>query len=135
MINRNVITMVKNKNKISSTLPFHFPMNSNPTTIIERIKSLTPTLKNSHEALAVFIHAYFEILGFRFLGLGEKGQRASSGDQLPQEWNESGEVYSFRYAHPQSSITFLVKILNMHDQVIVTGLGIEVKQTDRQKIM
>ena len=47
---------------------------------------------------------------------------------LQPKWN-SGSSYSFRYAHPQSSLEYLIKINRLGNKVIVFGLGIGDEKT------
>lgn len=53
------------------------------------------------------------------------------GDQipatpLPQDWNAAGDMFSFRYKHPQSAFIFLLKGVKVGDKLIVHGMAIEV---------
>lgn len=46
-------------------------------------------------------------------------------NRLPQSWNAS-PAFAFRYKHPQSSLTFLIKAVQMADKLIVHGMAVEV---------
>lgn len=47
--------------------------------------------------------------------------------KLPDEWNAHGpHSYAFRYSHPQSSLTFVIKSLKLGERWIVHGLAIGV---------
>jgi hypothetical protein len=48
--------------------------------------------------------------------------------KLPSEWSATGpHCYNLRYSHPQSSLTFVIKIVKLGDKCIVLGLGIGVR--------
>ncbi|CAO3615314.1 unnamed protein product [Mucor hiemalis] len=66
-------------------------------------------------------------VGFRFAGLGDDARQEGDGTVkiLPETWNANGpHSYNFRYSHPQSSLTFVIKIVRLGDQCIILGLGI-----------
>ncbi|KAI9098095.1 PI31 proteasome regulator N-terminal-domain-containing protein [Phlyctochytrium arcticum] len=90
------------------------------------------TLKSPADFSMAFFHAAMLALGFRFLGLGEEKRDyddAGASDvafpRLPSDWNATGDSFSFRYSHPQSSFTFLLKGVKMMDKLIVHAVGIE----------
>ncbi|ORX97921.1 hypothetical protein K493DRAFT_313873 [Basidiobolus meristosporus CBS 931.73] len=59
-------------------------------------------------------------LGFSFSGLGDSGKVDSGETKLPVGWNSS-DCYSFRYTHPQSQLTFLVKSVHIGNKLVVHG--------------
>ncbi|KAF2488208.1 PI31 proteasome regulator N-terminal-domain-containing protein [Neohortaea acidophila] len=97
------------------------------------LASLSPTaspqLKNAWDALALGAHASLLSVGFRLIGLGEDHRIEATSDAtqpqpLPTEWNAGNGSYSFRYAHSQSSMEFLLKINRMANKAIIMGMGI-----------
>lgn len=91
-------------------------------------KTQSPQLKNAFEAVALAAHAGFIAVGFRLIGLGEDHRIDATADAhdpqpLPVEWNASSS-YSFRYAHSQSSMEFLVKINRLGGKAVVLALAI-----------
>lgn len=68
-------------------------------------------------------------VGFRLVGLGEDHRIEATSDPqapqpLPTEWNAHSGSYSFRYAHGQSSMEFLLKVNRMANKAIVMGMGL-----------
>ncbi|KAL6719337.1 hypothetical protein ACLMJK_003576 [Lecanora helva] len=50
----------------------------------------------------------------------------ASPQPLPAEWNASSTSnYAFRYAHTQSSLTYLIKISRLGSKAVINGLAIE----------
>ncbi|CAB4374360.1 unnamed protein product [Rhizophagus irregularis] len=110
--------------------------------------SLKPTeegtdiiLGSSQDALAALFHSIMQAVGFRLVGLGEEDNseednkitnRDTEGNVvgLPKGWNAHGpNSYAFRYKHPQSSFTFLIKCMRLSNKFIVHGMGIEDNRT------
>ena len=98
------------------------------------IKSLpkepSPQLRNPYEAIALLSHACMLAVGFRLVGLGEEKKviipsESEDTQRLPQEWNSSSTSnYSFRYAHNQSSLEYLINISRLGLKAVINGLGI-----------
>ena len=98
------------------------------------IKSLpkepSPQLQNPYDAIALLSHACMLAVGFRLVGLGEGSKLHTDSDSadvqaLPQEWKSSSTSnYSFRYAHSQSSLEYLVNVSRLGSKVVINGLGI-----------
>lgn len=92
-------------------------------------KGTSPQLKNAFDAIALAAHAGLLSVGFRLIGLGEDDRIEASPDAtppqpLPPAWNASSGNYSFRYAHSQSSMEFLLKVSRMANKVVIMGMGI-----------
>lgn len=106
-----------------------------------------PQLKNPFDTVAILAHACMLVVGFRLEGLGEDHrmgklvldcsmtcgrlmyiEEPSEGTDikpLPREWNASSTYdYSFRYAHDQSSLKYMVKISRLGGKAVVNGMGI-----------
>ncbi|KAF1814224.1 hypothetical protein P152DRAFT_392602 [Eremomyces bilateralis CBS 781.70] len=89
----------------------------------------SPQLKGPVDAIALAVHAAMIAVGFRLLGLGEDHQIEASSDSqetqpLPEQWNASS-AHAFRYAHPQSSLEFLIKVNRIGSKVVILGLAVE----------
>lgn len=89
-----------------------------------------PQLRNAFDAAALLAHACMLIVGFRLEGLGEDHQvevksEGTDVHSLPREWNATSSYnYSFRYAHNQSSLKYLIKISRLGGKVVVNGIGL-----------
>ncbi|GES66798.1 PI31 proteasome regulator [Aspergillus terreus] len=82
------------------------------------------SLKTAYEAVALIGHACMVAVGFRLVGLGEEHTIASSESlSLPSEWNSS-DTYSFRYAHSQSSMQYLLKISRLGNNAVIFALAL-----------
>lgn len=90
----------------------------------------SPQLKNSYDALALAAHATMLAVGFRLVGLNEdhrleaQANASSEKSPLPAEWNASSGSYSFRYAHFQSAMDYILKVNRMGNKTVVMGMGI-----------
>ncbi|KAF2226712.1 PI31 proteasome regulator N-terminal-domain-containing protein [Elsinoe ampelina] len=88
----------------------------------------SPQLKSPYDAVAVAVHAAMIAVGFRLIGLGEDDRLPHSDKPvrtLPDNWNlQSPASFSFKYAHTQSSMQFLVKVNRMGTKAVVMGMGI-----------
>jgi len=92
-------------------------------------KDAEPQLKTLYDAVAIVTHACMLAVGFRLVGLGEDHKieadsEPSSPKPLPNEWNANSGSYSFRYAHSQSSMEFLIKVNRMANKAIIMGMGV-----------
>ncbi|TPX53742.1 hypothetical protein PhCBS80983_g06187 [Powellomyces hirtus] len=95
----------------------------------------TPLLTSPADLVMALFHAAMLRFGFRFLGLGEAGNGNGTNQQpdvaegetppLPADWNGAGDMFSFRYRHSQSSLTFLLKGVKVGSKLVVHGMGIE----------
>ncbi|KAJ8657015.1 hypothetical protein O0I10_007349 [Lichtheimia ornata] len=104
-----------------------------PASILHTLAQITPgTLQNPYDALAAATHAIMLSIGCKFAGLGDDARQEGDGTvrALPQEWNSNGpHHYAFRYSHPQSSMTFVIKSIRLGDRWICHGIGIEDNKT------
>ena len=54
---------------------------------------------------------------------------------LPESWNSQGpSCYAFRYSHPQSSMTFVIKSLKLGNRFIIHGIAIEVSIISKSEL-
>ena len=89
----------------------------------------SPQIKNAFDAIALAAHSSMLSVGFRLVGLGEDHRiEASSSPSTPQplppEWNANSGSYSFRYAHSQSSMEYLLKVSRMGNKAVIMGMGL-----------
>ncbi|KAK3684363.1 hypothetical protein LTR37_020364 [Vermiconidia calcicola] len=108
-------------NPLSSRSLAHYMIKSLP-------RDALPQLNNAFDAIAIAAHAGLLSVGFRLVGLGEDHRidatsDASQPQPLPSEWNAHSGSYSFRYAHSQSSMQYLLKVSRMANKAIVMGMG------------
>ncbi|GAB7361656.1 hypothetical protein MBLNU230_g1706t1 [Neophaeotheca triangularis] len=92
-------------------------------------QSADPQLRNTYDAIALAAHATMLAVGFRLVGLNEDHRleaqaNATETPSLPAEWNASSGSYSFRYAHVQSSLDYVLKVNRMGNKAVVMGMGI-----------
>jgi len=109
-------------------------------------KSKRLIFKNSQDAIAALFHSIMLSLEFRLIGFGEEDNldnndisydRDSEGSivTLPEVWNVQGpNIYTFRYKHRQSSLTFLIKCMKMANKFLVHGMAVEDNKTTTLEI-
>lgn len=90
-------------------------------------------LKDSYAAVALFSHACMLAVGFRLIGLGEDHKIEATStpkdaQPLPSEWDASSS-YAFRYAHSQSSMEYVIKILRLGKKALISGLALDHDKT------
>jgi len=77
------------------------------------LKKNKPLCKNKFDLLAISIHSYFNVLGFKNV----------DGNQWVQnDWNNSSDSYTFNYSHPKTKNTFTVKCLVLGEKLLVHAL-------------
>ncbi|KAL4936439.1 hypothetical protein BDV06DRAFT_205054 [Aspergillus oleicola] len=85
------------------------------------------SLNTPAEAVALVGHASLVAVGFRLVGLGEDHTIAptegSDSPSLPAEWNAES-TSSFRYAHSQSSMQYLLKISRLGNNAVIFALAL-----------
>ncbi|KAI9272605.1 PI31 proteasome regulator N-terminal-domain-containing protein [Sporodiniella umbellata] len=98
-----------------------------PSLVLHTASKLVSRLESANDALALALHSIVLCVGFRFAGIGDDARQEGDGTrrELPTDWNQTGpHHYQFRYSHPQSSLTFVIKLVRMGDKSIVLGTGI-----------
>ncbi|KAL2809423.1 PI31 proteasome regulator N-terminal-domain-containing protein [Aspergillus granulosus] len=82
------------------------------------------SLKTPYEAVALICHACMIAVGFRLVGLSEDDTLdPSEAPTLPAEWNIT-TTSSFRYAHSQSSMQYLLKVSRLGNNAVVFALAL-----------
>jgi proteasome inhibitor subunit 1 (PI31) len=66
-----------------------------------------------------------KINDFVLVGLSEAENYVEKNDEIPQEWNQSQESWSFRYKHAKSPNTYVLKILKLGSKLLVHVMAIE----------
>lgn len=93
------------------------------------------SLRSPHDGLAALAHTILTRLGFRLTSLSDepsdKAVQSFAGNALPPAWNASGPgSYTFRYAHEQSSMTFLVKVVSLGARLLIHATALESNRTE-----
>jgi hypothetical protein len=81
--------------------------------------------KNTHQGIVLFLHHVMLAQGFRLIGISEKEDPVEYKDGLPTEWNKSEESYTFKYKHSQSSLIYLIKMIPLSSNLIVSATCLE----------
>ncbi|KAL4820340.1 PI31 proteasome regulator N-terminal-domain-containing protein [Aspergillus spinulosporus] len=83
------------------------------------------SLNTPYEAVALISHACMVAVGFRLVGLGEDHtiESSSISSSLPAEWN-ADSTFSFRYAHAQSSMQYLLKVSRLGNNAVIFALAL-----------
>jgi hypothetical protein len=90
-------------------------------------------LNSPHAAIAFLLHLFMVQRGFRCVGLSENDPitelPSDANPYLPLDgWNRSADVFTFKYKHSQSAMTFLLKCVTLGDRLLVHALAIEDKK-------
>ncbi|TPX40918.1 hypothetical protein SeMB42_g03586 [Synchytrium endobioticum] len=93
-------------------------------------------LKSGADLVMALVHVIMIKFGCRFIGLGEDGPTTTSQEPsasndadnivpLPFGWNSTGDTYSFRYRHTQSTFTFLIKCVKVSNRMVIHAMALE----------
>jgi len=93
--------------------------NIEPVQVLSAIEAEKPKLNSFTDAVVVALHYLMILEEFRFQGEGV------SENKLPEKWNQSSDVYTFRYKHSRSSMTFSLKCLVLEDKLLVHAVAVE----------
>jgi len=89
-----------------------------PEKVLEVAKSFQVKFTSDQDLIVACLHAIMIINEFVLVGLGESENFAEK-NQLPPEWNQSQESWSFRYKHSKASDTCLLKFLKMGSKLLI----------------
>lgn len=92
---------------------------------IEAFLNVKEKFKNTHQGLVIFLHHVMLARGFRLVGLSEKGDPQDYQDVIRPDWNKSEESYTFKYKHSQSSLTYVIKLIPLSSNLIVSAACLE----------
>ncbi|KAJ5792614.1 uncharacterized protein N7503_008592 [Penicillium pulvis] len=91
---------------------------------IKALRDEQPSLRTPYEAIALIGHACMAAVGFRLVGLGEDHTiESTETPTLPAEWNANSTL-TFRYAHEQSSMQYLLRVSRLGNNAVVNALGL-----------
>ncbi|KMP02756.1 hypothetical protein CIRG_02448 [Coccidioides immitis RMSCC 2394] len=84
-----------------------------------------PNLNTAWEAIALVGHACMVAVDFRLIGLGEdrRVEQNAPTAVLPKEWNQT-KIYSFQYAHSRSSMQFILKVIQLGNNAVVSAIAL-----------
>ena len=117
-------------------------MTQDPRGSRKLLSILVDTLSSPLEAISALSHACMLTTGFRFLGCGEDHKAGPQPhphhlectDSIELEFDESNiqklwtsespSHHEFRYAHPQSSMQFIIKVSRMGGKTVIMGVAI-----------
>ncbi|KAK4049308.1 hypothetical protein OIV83_004245 [Microbotryomycetes sp. JL201] len=90
-------------------------------------------INNPTDALAAVIHSVHSILGFRLVKIDSENVQASDDDtgHLPDHWNTSRGSIKFQYKHDQSSLEFVVSVVELGDRLMVAATAVQASSVDR----
>jgi len=94
--------------------------NPEPVQVLSILENDKPKFNTATDAIAIVLHYVMVLEGFHLEGVS-----ASDSTKPPEKWNQSGEIYSFRYKHSRSSMTFSLKCLILEDKLLVHAVAIE----------
>ena len=116
-----------------------------PSALIEQLPRLLPSgdgkgssIQSPQDALALLSHALLTRLSFRLTSISEATAAPVESfveNVLPAAWNSAGPAsYTFRYAHEQSSLTFLVKVVPLGVRVLIHATALESNRTESYEV-
>ncbi|KAF8528805.1 PI31 proteasome regulator N-terminal-domain-containing protein [Hysterangium stoloniferum] len=101
-----------------------------PAALLSSLPKLLHTncvLQSPHDAIVALIHTCMHVLSFRLVGTDDADTIATYPDNLlPDAWNARGPaVYTLRYKHEQSSLTFVVNVSKLATRTIINAIAVE----------
>lgn len=123
-----------------------------PAALLEQLPQLLPDssgsedggaelLRSPEEALAALTHTILTRIGFRLTSLSDAtgsvnvAVQTFPNNRLPPTWNQHGpSSYTFRYAHEQSSLNFLVKIVSLGPRLLIHATALELSRTESYEV-
>ncbi|GAA5821228.1 hypothetical protein JCM10212_005325 [Sporobolomyces blumeae] len=99
-----------------------------PSRLIERARTLVApdaTLSTPSQVLALVVHSIHSSLSFRLVDPVPTPPPSDDPDQeankLPDDWPKQGHELKFRYKHDQSSLEFVVSVIDLGDKLVVNA--------------
>ncbi|BGP20141.1 hypothetical protein JCM10213_000774 [Rhodosporidiobolus nylandii] len=100
--------------------------------LAQRLVSPSATLSSPIQALALLIHAIHSALSFRLVSPAPSPAEESEGadeqphpNRLPGDWPRQGEELKFKYRHEQSSLEFVITVIELGGRALVAGVAVE----------
>ncbi|GAA5820921.1 hypothetical protein JCM11251_001877 [Rhodosporidiobolus azoricus] len=112
-----------------------------PSNLVDLARSLVAqdtALTSPTQALALLLHSIHSALSFRLVspsplspptnaterqGDGEGGE--AHPNRLPEGWPQQGGELKFRYKHHQSSLEFVITVVELGDRALVAGAAVD----------
>ncbi|CEQ42053.1 SPOSA6832_03825 [Sporobolomyces salmonicolor] len=98
-----------------------------PTALVSLAKSLvspSAALTSPTQALALLIHSVHSALAFRLID-PTPGRAAEHPNALPEHWPVPGAELKFKYRHHQSSLDFVVSVIDLGGRALIAGAAVE----------
>ena len=104
-----------------------------PSALITPLLGLLPSnkkrLESQQDAIVALIHSAFKTLSFRLIAVDDStpGSTPLNGI-LPEAWNRYGPGnYTLRYRHEQSSLEFIVKVIELGSRTLINAIAVGVR--------
>ncbi|GAA5896300.1 hypothetical protein JCM5296_002940 [Sporobolomyces johnsonii] len=98
-----------------------------PTNLVSLSKSLvspSSTLTSPTQALALLIHSIHSALAFRLIDPTPCSAQ-DHPNALPENWPIPGAELKFKYRHEQSSLEFVVSVVDLGGRALIAGAAVE----------
>jgi proteasome inhibitor subunit 1 (PI31) len=113
-----------------------------PSALLEQLPKLLPdtsgSIQSPQDALAILSHTLLTRLSFRLTSLSDASTaqvESFPNNVLPSSWNFSGPSnYTFRYAHDQSSLRFLLKVVSLGSRILIHATALESNRTESYEV-
>ena len=113
-----------------------------PSALIEQLPRLLPeasgSIQSPQDALTLLSHTLLTRLSFRLTSLSDASTAQVENfpsNVLPSSWNSSGpSSYTFRYAHDQSSLHFLLKVVSLGARILIHATALESNRTESYEL-
>ncbi|BGP43576.1 hypothetical protein JCM10449v2_007617 [Rhodotorula kratochvilovae] len=92
--------------------------------LARRLVAPDASLSTPAQALALVVHALHSALGFRLVQPAPT-EGADPPNRLPDDWPHPQGELKFRYKHDQSSLEFVISVVNLGDRLLVAGAAVD----------
>ncbi|GAA5824622.1 hypothetical protein JCM3770_000317 [Rhodotorula araucariae] len=92
--------------------------------LARRLVAPDASLSTPAQALALVVHAVHSALAFRLVQPAP-ADAADPPNRLPDDWPRPGGELKFRYRHSQSSLEFVISVVDLGDRVLVAGAAVD----------
>jgi len=96
-----------------------------PSTLINKSQSLcspSTSLPSPSSVLLLVLHSLHSSLSFRLISPTPQDE----SNKLTQEWPAQGDSTKFKYKHDQSSLEFIISVVDLGDKLMVLGNAVNV---------
>ena len=104
-----------------------------PSALISPLLDLLPSrqkqLSSQQDAIVALIHSAFNALSFRLIAIDDSSPASTTvNGVLPEAWNAYGPGnYTLRYRHEQSSLEFIVKVIELGSRTVINAIAVGVR--------